>query len=67
MKNEPRPVEICPICGKEYRAVPALSRLDNKTPICPECGIRQALDSIGVQRPEQDDILRMICDYGGAM
>lgn len=33
----------CPTCGKIYYGYPALSRKDNKTEICPECGIREAL------------------------
>lgn len=50
---------VCPICGQEFRGAPALSRLDNETLICPECGIRQALESIGVlDRNDQDHIMR---------
>lgn len=33
----------CPKCSKYYIGYPALSREDNKTEICPECGIREAL------------------------
>lgn len=33
----------CPICGQEYTGAPALSRTDNQTLICPDCGTRQAL------------------------
>ena len=29
---------ICPKCGKEYTGAPALSRLDNTTLVCPDCG-----------------------------
>ena len=36
---------VCPICGKPYKGYPAISRKDNKTPICPECGTKEALDS----------------------
>ena len=42
--NDPR---ICPKCGQAYTARPALSRVDN-SPICPDCGTREALESIGV-------------------
>jgi hypothetical protein len=50
---------ICPICNKEYTEYPALSRIDNTTEICPECGQRQALESIGVtDKAEQDRIIR---------
>lgn len=33
----------CPICGKKYTEHPALSRKDNETLICPQCGIDEAL------------------------
>ena len=36
---------VCPLCGKEYDGVPALSRKDNETLICPECGTREAIDA----------------------
>ena len=39
----------CPICGKQYTGHPALSRLDNSTLICSDCGTRQALESISEQ------------------
>lgn len=53
-------VRHCPQCGKSYRAVPALSRVDGKTLICPDCGTREALKSIGVKEAEQDKILATI-------
>ena len=34
----------CPRCGKYYIGYPALSRKDNKTNICPECGVAEAID-----------------------
>ncbi len=33
----------CPKCGKYYTGYPALSRRGNRTEICPECGIKEAL------------------------
>lgn len=36
--------QVCPICNREYDGRPALSRRDNKTNICPECGMMEALD-----------------------
>lgn len=57
------PEAICPKCGKPYRAPSAISRADNRTPICPECGIREALDSIGCSQEEQDHILGLIREY----
>ena len=47
-------ISVCPRCGQAYREHPALSRLDNETLICPDCGTREALDSIGVKPDEQE-------------
>ena len=47
MSTEKVTWRVCPICGIVYHGYPAISRLDNKTEICSECGIRQALASIG--------------------
>ena len=51
---------VCPLCGKTYSGVPSLSRTDNETLICPDCGTRQALESIGVDAKEQEQILETI-------
>ena len=58
--NNVTELRICPICGRPYSGVPALSRTDNKTKICPDCGTRQALESIGVDKEEQEKILSII-------
>lgn len=42
---------VCPLRGKEYDGVPALSRKDNETLICPECGTREAIDA-ALSNPE---------------
>ena len=34
---------ICPVCHRSYTEPPALSRVDNKTEICPDCGMMEAL------------------------
>ena len=39
----------CPKCSAIYTAPPAISRDDGHTLICPECGTREALKSIGCQ------------------
>lgn len=61
MKNEnTASLKICPRCHKAYRGVPALSRADGQMLICPDCGTREALDSIGVEPAEQEQILDSI-------
>ena len=37
---------VCPKCRKPYTGRPALSRVDNKTDICPDCGMREAIESM---------------------
>ena len=60
-------IRRCPFCGKTYRGVPATSRTDGKTQICPDCGTREALESIGVSKEEQDSIIQTIhqCEQRG--
>lgn len=53
-------ISVCPRCGQTYHGRPAVSRADNKTPLCPDCGTREALESIGVDVEEQDSILASI-------
>lgn len=60
MKPKETITRTCPLCGKSYTGHPALSRTDNFTMICPDCGTRQALDSIGVHEDEQEKILDAI-------
>ena len=50
----------CPKCGKMYKGIPATSRKDNSTLICPDCGTREALESIGISPDEQEKILEII-------
>ena len=57
MNQQPR---ICPICGQIYHEPPALLRADGKTQICPDCGTREALQSIGVCNEEQEKIINTI-------
>ena len=56
-KNEPK---VCPLCGRTYTEVPALSRKDDNTPICPDCGTRESLEAIGISPEEQEKVLEII-------
>lgn len=60
MKENVTRMSVCPKCGKTYFDRPALSREDNETLICPDCGTREALESIGVSVEEQDSIIATI-------
>ncbi len=60
MKSETLRIRICPRCGVRYGRQPALSRTDGTTLICPDCGTREALESIGVGAEEQEQILEAI-------
>ena len=60
MKENITRLSVCPKCGKTYFERPALSRVDNETLICPDCGTREALESIGVSVEEQDSIIETI-------
>lgn len=60
MKENIIEIRTCPKCGQRYTEPPALSRSDNETLICPDCGTREALDSIGVSEDEQEKIIQTI-------
>ena len=60
MKDNIRQIRVCPLCGKTYGEAPALSRTDNETLICSDCGTRQALESIGIDAEERERILSII-------
>lgn len=38
-------MKICPRCGREFERLLALSRKDNKTMICDQCGTEEAMDN----------------------
>ena len=59
MKNEIQ-FRKCPKCGKLFSERWAVSRVDNVTIICSDCGTREALESIGVDEKEQEKILNTI-------
>lgn len=57
-------ISVCPRCGRTYSEHPALSRVDNETLICPDCGTREALESIGISAEEQESIIRILHKCG---
>ena len=59
-ENNVTEIKICPHCRKAYHGHPAISRLDNEAPICSDCGTREALESLGISRAEQEQILSTI-------
>ena len=60
METKELKVRVCPSCGQEYTDRPAISRTDGETPICPDCGIRESLQSIGIPNDEIEKILETI-------
>lgn len=45
--------KVCPICNKEIGKYPAISRKDNKTEICSNCGMLEALEIFNVAKKEE--------------
>ena len=42
-------IAVYPRCGCTYQGLPALSREDNKTLICSDCGTREALTMLEIR------------------
>ena len=59
-ENNIAETKICPHCREAYHGHPAVSRIDNETLICPDCGTREALESLGISPKEQEQILDAI-------
>ena len=52
--------KVCPLCGRTYTGHPALSRKDNATSICPDCGTLEALEAAGIPKEKQKKVLEII-------
>ena len=50
--------EECPKCGRMYNCPPAKSREDGK-PICPVCGVVEALEAASIPEEEQRAIIEL--------
>lgn len=48
-------MKVCPKCGQSFERLLALSRTDNRTFICDDCGTIEALDSVpqGILTPQE--------------
>ena len=46
IKDDNKSKKICPSCKKVYTEYPAISRKDNKTLICSECGMKSQIYAI---------------------
>lgn len=48
-------MKICPKCKKRFERLLAVSRIDNETMICDDCGTMEALDSLqhGILTPQE--------------
>lgn len=48
-------MQSCPKCDKKCQKLLAVSREDNKTMICDECGTKEALNSLpaGILTPQE--------------
>lgn len=60
METKELKVRVCPICRQKYTDRPAISRTDGETPICPDCGICESLQAIGIPNDEIEKILATI-------
>ena len=55
-----KPTRRCPKCKCEYTAEPAISRKDNKTEICPSCGLIETLDDyLDHLEKEKEEVLKL--------
>ena len=55
-EDEIKKLNVCPNCHREYSDHPAISRTDNKTLICPECGTIEVLSCAGLRPEEKKEI-----------
>lgn len=60
METATNEIKVCPKCGGAYKGHPAISRTDNVTAICPLCGTREALESLGLKADEIESIIQTI-------
>lgn len=54
---------VCPICGEEYDGHPATSRKDNKSKICPNCGIGEAFMALVKDKRKAKDLKESVITF----
>lgn len=52
-------LRTCPRCGGVYSGHGAVSRADNLTVICPDCGTREALQALVLMRKSRRKFLTL--------
>lgn len=55
-------METCPRCGGSYEGFPAISRKDNKTKICPVCGVAEMLENAPFTEDQKAEIMQTARD-----
>lgn len=53
-------MRVCPVCKRKYDEHPALSRKDDHTEICPDCGMAKALEAFGLTEKEAQKTVKEI-------
>ena len=54
----------CPKCKKDVdMKYPAISRRDNKTKICSECGVREAFKDYGLNKKQSEAIIKSLNEW----
>ena len=51
-------MKVCPICGGSFEGFPAISRKDNKTEICPVCGVAEMLEVAPFTEEQKAEIMQ---------
>lgn len=53
-------MKTCPKCGRSFKRLLAVSRVNKKTMICDECGIMEALNNLphGVITPQEQEKIK---------
>ena len=52
-------MQRCAKCGQLFKGHPAMSRVDG-SPICSDCGVREAMESMNVDPEETERVLEVI-------